>query len=112
MCDTNQDRLEDARQALGADEQYTNYEEILKTHMLMRLLFALLCLVCATATKALRRGIHFLSEVPVKCQDLGRACNQSEAMYMMAEDYIYTKQNVLVAELVKRESMGLGPVLT
>ena len=63
------------------------------------------------AIMALERDIHVLSEVTTgvsmeECRDLTRAARRSKAAYMMAENYVYMKPNVLVRELVRRGFFG------
>ncbi len=63
------------------------------------------------AIAALARDIHVLSEVPAgvsveECRDLTRAVRRSRAVYMMAENYVYTKPNTLVKALVERGFFG------
>jgi predicted dehydrogenase len=60
---------------------------------------------------ALERGIHVLSEVPAgvsvdECKDLVRACRESSATYMMAENYTYARSNQIVKEMVRRGEFG------
>lgn len=63
------------------------------------------------AILALQQNIHVLSEVTAavsveESRDLVRAARHSAATYMMAENYTYTKSNVLVCELAKRGLFG------
>ena len=41
-----------------------------------------------------------------ECRDLTRAARRSKAVYMMAENYVYTKPNTLVKALVERGLFG------
>ncbi len=63
------------------------------------------------AVPALERGLHVLSEVPAgvsldECRTLAAACHASRGTYMLAENYIYTKPNVLVRELARQGLFG------
>ena len=63
------------------------------------------------AIAALQRNIHVLSEVTAavsldECRWLAQACNRSDAIYMMAENYMYMKPNVLVQALVEAGLFG------
>jgi predicted dehydrogenase len=63
------------------------------------------------AIAALKRGIHVLSEVTAavsvdECRQLVAAARASKAIYMMAENYTYTRPNVLVRELVRKGLFG------
>jgi predicted dehydrogenase/GNAT superfamily N-acetyltransferase len=60
---------------------------------------------------ALERDVHVLCEVPagVSLEECGRlvlAARRSRAVYMMAENYTYTRNNVLIRELVRRGLFG------
>jgi len=63
------------------------------------------------AIQALERGIGVLCEVTAgvsidECRQLVAACKKSKAAYMMAENYAYIKNNVLVRELVRQGLFG------
>jgi predicted dehydrogenase len=63
------------------------------------------------AIAALERGIHVLSEVTAgvsveECQALVAAAKRSRATYMMAENYTYTRPNVLVKALARQGLFG------
>ena len=63
------------------------------------------------AIAALQRNIHVLSEVTAavsldECRWLVQASNRSDAVYMMAENYMYMKPNVLVQALVEAGLFG------
>jgi len=63
------------------------------------------------AIAALERNIHVLCEVTAgvsieECCQLVRAARRSSAQYMMAENYAYMKNNVLVRELVAQGLFG------
>ena len=63
------------------------------------------------AVAALERGVHVLSEVTAgvsleECEALVRACRESSATYMMAENYTYRRPNQIVKEMVRRGEFG------
>ena len=63
------------------------------------------------AVMALGRGIHVLSEVPAsvsldQAKDLLAAVRHSDARYALAENYCYTRPNLIVRELVKAGRFG------
>ena len=66
------------------------------------------------AVAALDAGLHVLSEVTAavtlgQCRDLGRAAAAAARrgrVYMLAENYCYSRENVLVRELVRRGAFG------
>ena len=111
-CDTNAEKLPAAAELLGAAEQYTDYEAMLaKSDLDGVILGTPMHLHVPQALSALSRGLHVLGEVPAgvsveECRRLVLACRASKAVYMMAENYTYTKPNVLVRELVRRGLFG------
>lgn len=112
VCDTNVEKLEEARIRLGAAEKYDDYSRMLeKSYIQAVILGTPMQFHVPQAVAALERNIHVLSEVPAgvsleECKKLVQACRRSKAHYMMAENYIYIKSNVLVGELVKRGLFG------
>lgn len=63
------------------------------------------------AVMALRAGKHVLSEVTAaisldECWDLVDAARASSATYMLAENYCYFEENILVREMVRRGMFG------
>jgi predicted dehydrogenase len=63
------------------------------------------------AVAALERNLHVLSEVTAgvsveECRRLAEACKQSRGLYMMAENYTYSRPNAIVRELVRRGLFG------
>jgi len=112
VCDINRDDLEDARVRLGADEAYPDYEEMLVKSDIDAVLIATpMPLHVPQAIAALKHNLHVLSEVPagvsiLECQALVRAAKASRGIYVMAENYIYTRANILVRELVRQGMLG------
>lgn len=63
------------------------------------------------ALAALERGIHVLSEVPAavsmeQANQLVAAVRASSAKYMMAENYVYLRENLIVGGLVSEGLLG------
>jgi len=63
------------------------------------------------SVEALGRGIHVLSEVTAavdldQCAELVRAARDSDAKYMMAENYCYMRPNNLVLNMVRKGLFG------
>ena len=111
-CDINADGLDAAAARLGAREQYTDYETMLAKAGLDAVIIGTpMPLHVPQAIAALQRGIHVLCEVPAgvsldECRALVKAASDSTAVYMMAENYAYTKLSVLVRELVRQGEFG------
>ncbi|HEY3282647.1 MAG TPA: GNAT family N-acetyltransferase [Armatimonadota bacterium] len=112
VCDVREDRLEQSRRWLGADHQFFDFGEMLEGCDLEAVVIATpMPLHVPQSVEALKRGIHVLCEVPAavsveECRELARACQGSSAVYMMAENYTYTRPNVLVRELASRGLFG------
>ncbi len=112
VCDIHADKLPEAAALLGAPEQYTDYETMLKKSPLDAVIIGTpMPLHVPQAILALESGRHVLSEVPAgvsveECRDLVRVCRQSGAIYMMAENYTYMQPNVIVRTLVAEGLMG------
>lgn len=63
------------------------------------------------AVAALDRGIHVLSEVPAvisveQARQLLGAARRSQATYMLAENYCYTRNNLIVSSMAKAGVFG------
>jgi len=63
------------------------------------------------AVAALDAGVHVLSEVPAACsieqaQELLAAYRRSSARYMLAENYCYTRPNLVVAAMARAGLFG------
>lgn len=112
VCDINAEDLESAKERLGASEAYADYETMLEESDLDAVIIGTpMHLHVPQAIAALQRGLHVLSEVPAgvsieECKDLVSACNRSSAVYMMAENYTYTRANVMVREIARRGLFG------
>ncbi len=112
VCDINKDELDKCADRLGAAEKYADYDEMLEKSDLDAVVIGTpMHLHVPQSIAALRRNIHVMCEVTAgvsidECRKLVEAAKQSEAIYMMAENYCYTRQNVLIGELVRRGMFG------
>ena len=112
VCDIDETRLGAAAETLAAREQYTDFERMLDRSDLQAVIVATpMPLHAPQATAALQRGLHVLSEVPAgvsiaECRTLTLACRAASGVYMMAENYLYMRPNMLVTELVRRGLFG------
>ncbi len=112
VCDTNEAGLAEARERLGAREQYTSYEAMIEKSDLDAVIIGTpMHFHVPQALAALQRNLHVLSEVTAgisieECRALVAACKASKGVYMMAENYTYMQQNVIVRELVRRGLFG------
>lgn len=112
VCDINKEGLDLAAEKLGAVEKYTDYETMLKKADIQAVIIGTpMQLHVPQSIAAIKRGIHVLCEVPAgvsveECKLLVEACGKNDAVYMMAENYTYTRENVLIKELVKQGVFG------
>jgi predicted dehydrogenase len=112
VCDTNEEKLGEAKEKLGAREQYLDYDDMLRRSDLQAVIVGTpMQFHAPQAVAALDRGIHVLCEVTAavsvdECRELVAACRRSGAVYMMAENYTYSKPNVIVRELVRKGLFG------
>ncbi len=112
LCDI---RLEAAQQSageIGVDHVFADVEEMLVAGVVDAVVIGTpMQFHAPQAIAALERDIHVLCEVTAgisveECRDLVRAARRSAAQYMMAENYAYMKNNVLVRALVERGLFG------
>ena len=112
VCDTNAEKLQDAKEQLNAKEQYTDYYEMLeKSDIQAVIIGSPMQFHAEQSIAALKRGIHVLCEVTAginikECKELVAAAKASKALYMMAENYAYMKNNALIKNLVKKGLFG------
>jgi predicted dehydrogenase len=112
LCDINEEGLKQAGEQTGVDHLYTDYEQMLEHGDIEVVMVGTpMPLHAPMSVAALERGIHVLSEVPAavsmdEAEELVRAANGSDAIYMMAENYTYMRPNVLVKALAHKGLFG------
>ena len=112
LCDIDSDGLLEAQARLEVSEAYTSYEEMLERSEVDAVLLGTpMPFHVDQAIAALERNIHVLSEVPAgvsidECRRLVEACERSSAVYMMGENFTYTRSNQIVKEIARRELFG------
>lgn len=116
VCDAKEEGLEEARHRAGADRAFASYDQMLDAGGLDGVILATpMPMHVPQAVAALERGLWVLSEVPAgvniaECRRLtlaARAAARSgRGGYRMAENYLFTRPNVLVRELVRRSLFG------
>ena len=112
VCDVNAEGLDAAAEKLGASEKFTDYATMLEKADIQAVIIGTpMQWHVPQAIAALGRHMHVLSEVPAgvsidECRALVAACKASRGEYMMAENYTYTRQNVMVREMVARGLFG------
>ncbi len=112
VCDIDTEELPSAAERLGAEEQYTQYEEMLSKSELDAVIIGTpMHLHVPQSIAALEQGLHVLSEVTAgvsidECRRLTQTCHNSDRVYMMAENYTYARANVIVRSLIKAGLFG------
>ncbi|MGQ9554834.1 MAG: Gfo/Idh/MocA family protein [Anaerolineae bacterium] len=112
LCDLSEATLADASKATGINKLYTVYEKMLDDAKPDAVVVATpMQFHVPQSIAALQRGIHVLSEVTAavsidEARWLVQECKKSSAVYMMAENYIYMKPNVLVRAMVDAGLFG------
>ncbi len=112
VCDSNTEDLPAARERLGAREHFTDYETMLEESDIDAVIIGTpMPFHAPMVIAALERDLHVLCEVTAgvsveECRQLVKACQRSQGVYMMAENYTYMQPNVIVRELVRRGLFG------
>ena len=112
VCDVNEDGLEESRKRLRADSAFSDHNEMISSGTVDAVIVGTpMPYHVPQATTALGAGVHVLSEVPAgvsisQCRELVAACGASSAVYMMAENYIFTRANSTVAEIARAGRFG------
>ncbi len=112
VCDTNAEKIEEARQNLNAVESYANFETMLEKSDIDAVVVGTpMQLHVPMSIAALKAGKHVMSEVTAgvsvkECKALVKAARASKGIYMMAENYCYMESNVLIRDLVRRGLFG------
>jgi predicted dehydrogenase len=112
VCDLQENKLEESRELLGADEKYTDYAEMLEKANLDAVVIATpMHLHAQQAILALQKNINVMSEVTAavsmdECMALVEACKKSKGIYMMSENYCYTKPNMIIKHLAEQNLFG------
>ncbi len=112
VCDIREDKLDECAEKLGTQEKYADYATMLERSELDAVVIGTpMQFHVAQSLVAVQDGIHVLCEVPAgvnveECRELVIACNESGAVYMMAENYAYMRPNVMVRELARAGLFG------
>ena len=112
LCSPRPEPLAEASQKLGVAETFTDYERMLDAAGLDAVFLATpMDLHVAQSIAALQRGVHVLCEVSAAtdvdgCRKLVHACRQSRAVFILAEQYNYRREPVMVRRMVRRGEFG------
>ncbi|MCX6044732.1 MAG: Gfo/Idh/MocA family oxidoreductase [Chloroflexi bacterium] len=112
LCDLNPSALAETGKLIGVSQLYTHYEKMLDDVKPDVVVVATpMQFHAAQSIAALQRNIHVLCEVTAavgldEARWLVQACQQSSAIYMMAENCNYSRQNMLLNALVDAGLFG------
>lgn len=112
MCDIREDLLRERAAEIEVKLTFTEAEAMFDSGEIDAVILGTpMPLHVPHAILALDRGIHVFSEVPAgvsyeQCRDLVAAVRRSSARYMMAENYCYVRNVVLVKSLVRAGLFG------
>ncbi|MFT5086948.1 MAG: putative dehydrogenase [Candidatus Latescibacterota bacterium] len=112
LCDIRMAEAQESAEALAVDAVFGDVEEMLDSGKVDAIVIGTpMQWHAPQAIMALERNIHVLCEVTAgvsveECCQLVRAARRSSAQYMMAENYTYMKNNVLVRQLVEQGLFG------
>ena len=98
VCDTDPDRLQRARELLPEAKVYGDPEQFLRHPMDAVFLANFFHQHATWAIRFLEKGVHVLSECTAagtlaECAALARAAEESDAIYMLAENYPFMSFN-------------------
>ena len=111
LCDVNRETLTRIANQYNIEVRYTDYKQMVQTDLDIIVVATPMPFHAPQSIQALAEGKHVISEVPAatdlqQCFDLVQAVRASSHKYMMAENYLYTRPNVLVRELARRGLFG------
>jgi predicted dehydrogenase len=112
VCDADPRRLAECAAQMHAEEQYTDFAQMLdQSHLDAVIIGTPMHLHTTQSCMALERGVHVLCEVTPavsldECHQLVQACRSSSALYKLAENCNLMKPNLMVTEMVRRGAFG------
>ena len=112
LCDLRTDAVAASAAELGVTHTFTDAEQMYDSGQIDAVVIGTpMQFHAPQAIAALARDLHVLSEVTSgvsveECRDLVSAVRGSRGRYMLAENYTYTKNNVLVRELARLGLFG------
>ncbi len=111
ICDLNIDVVEEVASQFNIGQKYTDFEKMVQSDLDIVVVSTPMPLHAPQSTIALQEGKHVISEVPAatdlqQCWELAKSVENSKNKYMMAENYVYTKPNILIRELAMQGLFG------
>ncbi|MEE2658968.1 MAG: Gfo/Idh/MocA family oxidoreductase [Candidatus Latescibacterota bacterium] len=112
LCDIHEDRLREKAAEIEVESLFTDAEEMFDSGEVDAVVLGTpMPLHAPQAIAALARDLHVLCEVTAgvsidECRELVDVARRSRGIYMMAENFTYMKDNVLVRSLARRGLFG------
>ena len=111
ICDLKIDVVEEVASQFNIGQKYTDFEKMVQSDLDIVVVSTPMPLHAPQSTLALQEGKHVISEVPAatdlqQCWELVKSVENSKKKYMMAENYVYTKPNILIRELAMQGLFG------
>ena len=112
LCDTDPQRLAECAAQLHAEEQYTDFAQMLdQSHLDAVIIGTPMHLHATQSIMALAHGLHVLCEVTPaisveECRQLVQTCQSSKGLYRLAENCNLMKPNLMVMEMVRQGVFG------
>ncbi|WP_040978233.1 Gfo/Idh/MocA family protein [Oceanobacillus jeddahense] len=111
VMDTNQEALKAFQRNYSIQYLFSDYEEMLNLNLDIIVIASPVQFHAEQAIKALDNDIHVLSEVTAAtnledCQRLLHATRKSKAQYMLAENYCYIRENIVIRNMVRNGLFG------
>ena len=110
ICDVSEETLKNVADQHGIEKRFTEYEKMLNEVDIVAL-GTPENLHVPQSVMALERNKNVICEVTAavsleQCHELVRAVRKSSGKYMMAENLCYSKQNVLIENMVRKGVFG------
>ena len=111
ICDLKIDVVEGVASEFNIAQKYTEFAKMIQSDLDIVVVSTPMPLHAPQSTLALQEGKHVISEVPAatdlqQCWELAKSVENSKKKYMMAENYVYTKPNILIRELAMQGLFG------
>lgn len=112
VCDLRPEVAESTARRFNVEHWFTHYEDLLALGLDLVVVATPIPLHALQAVQAMEAGAHVLSEVPAavdftQCWELVQAVYRTGKKYMMGENYLFTRPNVLVKTLVEKGFFGV-----
>ena len=111
FCTQREETVRPIAEEYEVPKAFTRYEDLLASDIDVVFIGTPLPEHVAQSVAALKAGKHVLCEIPAagtldECRRLLEAVKASRSKYMLAENYVYMREHVLVRELVRKGFFG------